>query len=88
MYKRQDWNGTLPTETVKLALTEQLKKDLQDIRYDPADYEAVNLPAMGKNNGITLYEMIGLDYDDPKLSLIHISNVSTKQSLPFAALLP
>lgn len=63
---RSDWNGTLPTETVKLALTEQLKKDLQDIRYDPADYEAVNLPAMGKNNGITLYDMIGLDYDDPK----------------------
>ena len=63
---RSDWNGTLPTETVKLALTEQLKKDLQDIRYDPADYEAVNLPAMGKNNGVTLYDMIGLDYDDPK----------------------
>ena len=63
---RSDWNGTLPTETVKLALTEQLKKDLQDIRYDPADYEVVNLPAMGKNNGVTLYDMIGLDYDDPK----------------------
>ena len=63
---RSDWNGTLPTETVKLALTEQLKKDLQDIRYDPADYETVNLPAMGKNNGVTLYDMIGLDYDDPK----------------------
>ena len=63
---RSDWSGTLPTETVKLALTEQLKKDLQDIRYDPADYEAVNLPAMGKNNGVTLYDMIGLDYDDPK----------------------
>ena len=63
---RSDWSGTLPTETVKLALTEQLKKDLQDVRYDPADYEAVNLPAMGKNNGVTLYDMIGLDYDDPK----------------------
>ena len=63
---RSDWNGTLPTETVKLALTEQLKKDLQDIRYDPADYETVNLPAMGKNNGVILYDMIGLDYDDPK----------------------
>ena len=31
---RSDWNGTLPTETVKLALTELLKKDLKDIRYD------------------------------------------------------
>ena len=26
---RSDWNGTLPTETVKLTLTELLKKDLQ-----------------------------------------------------------
>ena len=63
---RSDWNGTLPTEVVKLALTEQLKKDLQDIRYDPADYESQQLPAMGKKNGVTLYDMIGLDYDDPK----------------------
>ena len=41
---RSDWNGTLPTETVKLALTELLKKDLKDIRYDPADYESVDMP--------------------------------------------
>ena len=63
---RSDWNGTLPTETVKLVLTEQLKKDLQDVRYNAADYETMNLPTMGKANGVTLYEMIGLDYDDPK----------------------
>ena len=40
---RSDWNGTLPTETVKLALTDLLKKDLKDIRYDPADYESVDM---------------------------------------------
>lgn len=38
---RSDWNGTLPTETVKLTLTELLKKDLQEVRYDAADYESV-----------------------------------------------
>ena len=63
---RSDWNGTLPTETVKLTLTEMLKKDLQDIRYDAADYESVEMPTLGAKNGVKLYDMIGLDYNDPK----------------------
>ena len=63
---RSDWNGTLPTETVKLALTELLKKDLKDIRYDSADYESVDMPTLGAKNGVKLYDMIGLDYNDPK----------------------
>lgn len=63
---RSDWNGTLPTETVKLALTEMLKKDLKDIRYDPANYESVDMPTLGAKNGVKLYDMIGLDYNDPK----------------------
>lgn len=63
---RSDWNGTLPTETVKLTLTELLKKDLKDIRYDPADYESVEMPTLGAKNGVKLYDMIGLDYNDPK----------------------
>ena len=63
---RSDWNGTLPTETVKLTLTEMLKKDLKDIRYDPADYESVEMPTLGAKNGVKLYDMIGLDYNDPK----------------------
>ena len=63
---RSDWNGTLPTETVKLTLTELLKKDLQDIRYDAADYESVEMPTLGAKNGVKLYDMIGLDYNDPK----------------------
>ena len=62
---RSDWNGTLPTETVKLTLTELLKKDLKDIRYDPADYESVDMPTLGAKNGVKLYDMIGLDYNDP-----------------------
>ena len=63
---RSDWNGTLPTETVKLTLTELLKKDLKDIRYDSADYESIEMPTLGAKNGVKLYDMIGLDYNDPK----------------------
>ena len=63
---RSDWNGTLPTETVKLTLTELLKKDLQEVRYDTADYESVEMPTLGAKNGVKLYDMIGLDYNDPK----------------------
>ena len=62
---RNDWTGTWPTETLKLALTDKLIADLQDVQYDPADYDAVMMPKMGADNGMTLYDMIGKDYDDP-----------------------
>lgn len=63
---RSDWTGTLPREIVKLTLTDQLKRELQDVRYDPADYAAVDMPTMGAKNGMKLYDMIGKDYDDPQ----------------------
>ena len=63
---RSDWQGTLPTEILKLTLTETLIKDLQDVLYDPADYAEVEMPILGASNGLKLYDMIGLDYDDPK----------------------
>lgn len=62
---RSDWEGTWPSEALVLELTEQLIADLQDIQYDPADYETMLLPKMGADNGMTLYDMIGKDYDDP-----------------------
>ncbi|MGM9589318.1 MAG: glycoside hydrolase family 3 N-terminal domain-containing protein [Faecousia sp.] len=62
---RHDWEGTWPTAPLKLALTETLIRDLQDVQYDPADYEAVMMPRLGADNGLTLYNMIGKDYDDP-----------------------
>ncbi len=64
---RNDWKGTYPSdEQIVLQLTELLIKDLQQIRYDPADYETVEMPTLGAKNGLKLYDMIGLDYDDPK----------------------
>ncbi len=67
---RNDWTGTFPTEIVQLTLTEQLKAELQDVQYDPADYEAVDMPTMGADNGLKLYDMIGKDYDDPDWELL------------------
>ena len=63
---RSDWTGTMPTAPVQFTLTEQMIADLQDVQYDPADYEPVPMPVMGADNGLTLYDMIGLPYDDPR----------------------
>ena len=64
---RNDWMGTMPSdEALVLTLTDALKDALQDVQYDPADYEAVEMPTLGADNGLTLYDMIGLDYDDPQ----------------------
>ena len=63
---RSDWQGTLPREIVKLTLTDQLRRELQDVRYDPADYDAVDMPALGAKNGMKLYDLIGKDFDDPQ----------------------
>lgn len=61
---RNDWTATFPETIAELALTEEMIGDLQDIQYDPADYETVEMPVMGAKNGLKLYDMIGLDYDD------------------------
>jgi len=63
---RADWEGTFPKESVKLALNDALVRKLQDVQYDPADYESVPMPRLGAKNGVRLYEMIGLEYDDEK----------------------
>ncbi|MBQ3089974.1 MAG: glycoside hydrolase family 3 C-terminal domain-containing protein [Oscillospiraceae bacterium] len=65
---RNDWTGTWPVEILQLSLNEELIADLQDVQYDPADYEDldITMPRMGADNGLRLVEMIGLDYDDPK----------------------
>ncbi len=63
---RNDWTGTFPTAATQLALSDQMVRDLQDIQYDPADYEAVMMPAMGEKNGVKLSDMVGLEFDDPK----------------------
>ena len=62
---RNDWESTWPTEIHQIDLTEQMINELQDVQYDPADYGAVEMPTLGAKNGLTLYDMMGKDYDDP-----------------------
>lgn len=62
---RKDWTGTFPTEVVSLSLTEHLIEDLQNLQYDPNDYETVDMPVLEADNGRRLIEMRGLSYDDP-----------------------
>ncbi|MBQ8797242.1 MAG: glycoside hydrolase family 3 C-terminal domain-containing protein [Oscillospiraceae bacterium] len=64
---RSDWEGTYPSDKqIVLQLTELLIKDLQQMRYNAEDYETVQMPTLGADNGLKLVDMIGLDYDDPK----------------------
>lgn len=63
---RNDWTGTFPTETLKLALTEKLAAKLQDVQYDAANYEEIEMPTLKAKNGLKLVDMIGLEFDDPK----------------------
>ena len=64
---RNDWTGTYPSdEQIVLKLTDLLIKDLQRYRYNPADYEAVEMPVLGADNGLKLFDLMGLDYNDPK----------------------
>lgn len=64
---RSDWAGTFPgDEPLKLAVTESLVQDLQNVRYDRADYPETSMPVTGADNGLKLYDMIGLEYDAPE----------------------
>ncbi|MBQ2021775.1 MAG: fibronectin type III-like domain-contianing protein, partial [Peptococcaceae bacterium] len=65
---RNDWEGTMPSleKTVKIALNEYLIKGLQDQQYVTNENAQAAMPTLGADNGLKLYDMIGLDYDDPK----------------------
>ena len=62
---RSDWEGTWPTSIYQITLTETMIEGLQDLLYDPADYADAEMPTLGADNGLKLYDMIGKDFDDP-----------------------
>ena len=62
---RNDWTGTFPTEILKLELTDKMVAALQDVTYNPANYDEVEMPTLGAKNGVKLYDLIGKDYNDP-----------------------
>jgi len=55
---RQDWEGTL-------ALTPGASPRPY-IPYTPGNYATVPMPTLGAKNGLTLYDMQGLAFDDPR----------------------
>lgn len=63
---RNDWTGTYPAESVKLGLTEGLTADLALQRHENQKSDASEMPTMGAKNGLKLYDMMGLAFDDPK----------------------
>ncbi len=63
---RSDWSGTYPAEPVKLGLTDGLVADLALQRHENVKSDASELPTFGAKNGLKLYDMMGLDFDDPK----------------------
>lgn len=63
---RSDWSGTYPTTSNRnWAATQEMTDQLAYICYDPANYEKVDMPTLGANNGLTLASLIGKSYDDP-----------------------
>ncbi len=63
---RSNWQETWPSKEIyKIALTEQMIAELQDVQYDAKNYDKVDMPTLGADNGLTLYDMIGKDFDDP-----------------------
>ena len=64
---RNDWANTMPSleKTVKIALNEYLINGLQDEKYKADPSTTVEMPTLGANNGLKLYDMIGKDFDDP-----------------------
>ena len=69
---RNDWEGTMPSleKTVKIALNDYLIQALQDQQYETDPNADAVMPTLGAKNGLKLYDMIGLDYDDPQWDLL------------------
>lgn len=64
---RSDWEGTYPVEAIQFAATDDVISDLSNYDYvTPADGPSVGDFTQGTDNGLTLVDMIGLEYDDPQ----------------------
>lgn len=62
---RGDWEGTLPSEAIIVKLTDKLYADLQRNRAIEEDADA-EMPTYNANNGYTITELRGEDYDSDK----------------------
>ena len=66
---RSDWEGTFPSEAVSLYASDAMVEELSQTRYDADTYDGLyagsEMPTTGAENGLSLIDMLGLDYDDP-----------------------
>lgn len=74
---RSDWAETFPKQAVSLAITDTMKEDLADCVYldsgknaDAMGQVAEELPTMGADNGLSLVDMMGKDFDDSDWNLL------------------
>ncbi|MBR2402921.1 MAG: glycoside hydrolase family 3 C-terminal domain-containing protein [Lachnospiraceae bacterium] len=62
---RSDWAGTFPQGVYQMSLSQQLHDEITGIKkYVPEATDAA-VPTMGANNGMTLAQMIGKEFNDP-----------------------
>ena len=61
---RSDWTGTFPT-AVTLSITDQMAEDLADRVYEVGSDTATEMPTTEADNGLSLIDLRGVDFDDP-----------------------
>lgn len=66
---RNDWAGTFPTGISSITATDamirMLRNNIYDSEAENAEYEGEKAFPYAQDNGITLLDLKGLDYDDP-----------------------
>ena len=65
-YSRSNWEGTVTKGSVKLAMTDEMAKDVVLDDADLPDANGVEFPTMGKNANLQLINMMDVAYDDPQ----------------------
>lgn len=63
---RSDWMGTFPKTTYQLELSQAMHDEITGIKKYVPEQTDEKLLTMGANNGMTLAQMIGKDFNDPQ----------------------
>ena len=65
-YSRSNWDGTLTSGPVQLAMTAQIAADAKLDDSDLPDATGIEFPTMGVSANLQLVNMMDYDYDDPQ----------------------
>ena len=61
---RSNWEGTFPQQKTTLTITPKMVSDLQNLTEDDIPETDEAMPEYGKNNGLTLMQLRGAEYND------------------------